>query len=118
MKAPNRHRIRTGYMASDDSYGCNGAFLFKRKKNKPDLKVIASDQMGWEHVSVSTKVRTPTWGEMCFIKGIFWDEDDCVIQYHPPKSQYINNHPFCLHMWRPVDVEIPMPPQVMVGVRI
>jgi hypothetical protein len=116
MKAPNKYRIRTGFMASDDSYGNNGRFLFKQKKNKPDLDVIASDQIGWEHVSVSTQHRTPTWEEMCFIKNKFWGPDDCVIQYHPPKSDYINNHSFCLHLWKPVDIKIPMPPKIMVGV--
>jgi hypothetical protein len=50
------------------------------------------------------------------IKDIFWDEDDCVIQYHPPKEDYIDNHKFCLHLWRPIGVEIPRPPKIMVGI--
>ena len=34
-----------------------------------------SDEWRWEHVSVSTKNRTPNWYEMDFIKDLFWKED-------------------------------------------
>ena len=71
--------------------------------------------MGWEHVSVSRRDRCPTWDEMCLVKALFWDEEDCVIQYHPPRSEYVNNHPNCLHLWRPIGVSLPMPPSIMVG---
>lgn len=75
------------------------------------LKVIASWGMGWDHVSVSLERRCPTWEEMCWIKSQFFEDEECVIQYHPPKSEYVNNHPHCLHMWRPHDAEIPLPPK-------
>jgi hypothetical protein len=48
-----------------------------------NLRVIASDGKGWEHISVSLPNRCPNWREMCFIKSLFWDEEDVVIQYHP-----------------------------------
>jgi hypothetical protein len=81
--------------------------------------VIASDGLLWEHVSVSIygEDRTPTWAEMCFVKSLFWDDGDCVMQLHPPSNEYINNHSFCLHLWRPTHVDIPMPPSIMVGVK-
>ncbi len=28
--------------------------------------------------------------------------------------KYINNHPYCLHLWKPVDTEIPHPPMICV----
>ena len=52
---------------------------------------------------------------MCFIKGLFWDEEDVVIQYHPAKSEYVNRHEKCLHLWRPVGVEMPTPQKELVG---
>lgn len=80
------------------------------------LKVIFSDGMGWEHVSVSTPNRTPNWSEMCFIKSLFWDDEDTVVQFHPPRSEYVNNHQHCLHLWRPNDGQtMPMPPSILVG---
>jgi hypothetical protein len=64
----------------------------------------------WEHVSVSTKNRTPNWYEMAFIKDLFWDESETVMQLHVPKSEHKNLHPHVLHLWRPLDHEIPRPP--------
>ena len=105
-------------MGSDESYGNNGAFEFAPAAGRPyPLRAIASDGAGWEHVSVSTAVRVPTWAEMCFIKGVFWDGEDVVIQFHPRELEYVNCHPNCLHLWRPVGVELPAPPSELVGPR-
>lgn len=113
--APDRFRVRSGQFGTDDSYGNNGAFFVKRRTSHVPLKVIASDGGGWEHVSVSLPDRCPTWADMCAIKDLFWDEQDCVMQLHPPRSEYVNNHPYCLHLWRPIDAAIPLPPSLMVG---
>ncbi len=77
-------------------------------------KVIFSTGGGWDHVSVSFENRCPKWEEMCRIKNIFFYPDECVIQYHPPNGDYINQHPYVLHLWRPQSEAIPMPPKVMV----
>jgi hypothetical protein len=52
--------------------------------------VIWSFGGGWEHVSVCPykKRITPSWDDMCIIKDIFFNDDECVVQYHPPKSEY------------------------------
>ena len=52
----------------------------------------------WEHVSVSTPCRCPTWPEMHWVKEQFWNDDEFVIQIHPLKADYINCHPYCLHL--------------------
>lgn len=111
---PNQYRVRTGRMGSDDSIGNNGAFIVPLRHGQ-HVQVIAGDGLGWEHVSVSRRDRCPTWGEMCQIKAMFWDAEDCVVQYHPPESDYINNHPNCLHLWRPIGVELPRPDWLLVG---
>jgi len=84
------------------------------------LTIIASpgdahQNIPWEHVSVSTRHRCPYWKEMCFVKDLFWDEEEPVMQLHPPKSTWVNNHNFCLHLWRPLDGNIPLPPAIAVG---
>jgi len=113
---PNQHRIRTGSFASDDTYGNCGAFQFKL--DTVEFRVIASSANGWEHVSVHViedgQQQTPTWDEMCFVKSLFWDEEDCVIQYHPAKKDYVNCHEHVLHLWRPIDQTMPTPPKIMV----
>ena len=99
-------------MASNDSYGNNGVFVVPIEGGDT-LVCMASDQGGWEHVSVTLmhKARVPTWEEMCFVKDLFWSDDETVIQYHPRKMDYVNVHPFCLHLWKPIGVELPMPPK-------
>ena len=74
----------------------------------------------WDHVSVapSKKRIIPSWDDMCMIKDIFFKEDEAVIQIHPPKNQYVNNMPNCLHLWRWNEGEMILPPSFMVGMRV
>ena len=80
-----------------------------------ELKVIMSTDGGWDHVSVSTPTRCPTWEEMHWIKQRFFRPDEAVMQLHPPESDYRNFHPYCLHLWRPQRESIPLPPGIMVA---
>lgn len=113
----NRWRIREGPLASTNKFGNNGAFMIPGPDGKTTLNVIASDELGWEHVSVSLRMETrcPTWQEMCFVKDIFWNEDEVAVQYHSAKADYVNCHLFTLHLWRPVDASFPVPPPHLVG---
>lgn len=115
FRVPEKYRVTVGPMGSDSSHGNNGYFLIKSLKIKKPLNVIVSDGMNWEHVSVSTPTRCPTWEEMCFVKSLFWDKDDVVMQLHPAESDYVNVHEYCLHLWRPINQAIPLPPSIMVG---
>ena len=118
FKVPEENRLTTGIMGSDKSYGRNGVFIIDRKVKR--FQCIASDEEGWEHVSVTVYIgfidRTPTWDEMCFIKDIFWSESDLVVQLHPPKSNYINKHEYVLHLWRRSGRNgfCEVPPEIMV----
>lgn len=100
FKVPNQYRIRDGQYASQDYIGNNGAFEIRIDKLNTVLYIIASDGIGWEHVSVSAPGRCATWEEMSYIKDLFWGDDDFVVQMHPTKIEYVNNHPHCLHLWR------------------
>lgn len=105
------------------SYGFTGAGTgsgcFRVKHRGAALRIIASDDQGegWEHVSVSLADRCPTWDEMCFVKDLFWLPDEAVMQLHPPESEYVNNHKFCLHLWKPTQAALPLPPSIYVGVK-
>ncbi len=113
--APNQFRIRSGPLGTDDSFGNNGAFFVPSRPGRTPFKVIASDGEGWDHVSASLPDRCPTWEEMCLIKALFWDDTDAVMELHPPRADWVNNHRFCLHLWRPQVDRIPLPPAWMVG---
>ena len=90
----------------------NGAFQIG--VNGVLLTVIASNGRGWDHVSVSHPLRSPTWSEMCEVKRLFFKDDETVVEYHPAAANYINIHEHCLHLWRWQDGEFPMPDLVMV----
>jgi hypothetical protein len=111
---PEKWRIHGGPQGSNASDGNNGVFLV-RLSNKVKILVIASDGFGWEHASASFRGRTPSWDEMCELKDIFWDPEDWVVQFHPARSEYVNQHPHCLHLWRPVGAKIPIPDSILVG---
>lgn len=113
--APEQYRVRKGRLGTDASHGNNGAFWVPVRPGAAPLTVIASDGDGWEHVSVSTPSRCPTWAEMCHVKALFWDDEDAVMELHPPRSTWISNHSYCLHLWRPQATAIPLPPSYMVG---
>jgi hypothetical protein len=106
----------------DGQYGSppgemHGVFQIKRADGS--VMVIMSSgvdsKYGWEHVSVSCADRPPTWEEMCIVKDLFWDDNECVVQYHPSKADYVNHHPHCLHLWRPLRRRLPTPPTILVG---
>ncbi len=116
-------RVRDGPDASDPSWGAYGKFFVQGPCGE-QLCIIASaadddDHLaqGWQHCSVSTARRIPNWIEMCFVKNLFWDEEECVVQFHPPRGDYVNYHPRTLHLWRNKRVEFPRPPTVLVGPR-
>lgn len=95
-----------------------GWFVMPTKVGGPTIRMMvnpAFEEFEFEHVSVSLAHRTPTWAEMCRVKDLFWGEEDCVIQYHPPKSQYIDMMPFCLHLWCWKKGTFPMPNKIEVG---
>lgn len=121
FKFPEQHRVRTGNFVSYE--GGDGIFIIPHYRiTGYYFTVVASKGAGWYHVSVTVRpkkngepTRCPTWEEMCFIKDTFWDETDAVVQYHPPKSKYVNMHKYCLHLWQPIGRDIPVPDSILVG---
>lgn len=73
--------------------------------------------LGWEHLSVSFDDMLPNWNYMQEMKEMFWKDDEECFQLHPKKENYINNHEYCLHIWRPLEQQIPIPPTILVGFR-
>ena len=115
-KDAEQYRFGSGKLKTNpgDTFGC---FEVPYKSFK--LKVIICDgsESGWDHVSVSLPNRCPNWEEMSFIKDQFFGGDETVIQFHPKKSEYVNNHPYCLHLWKPYNQDIPLPPSEYVGIK-
>jgi len=117
---PERFRVKDGPMGSTSEYGNNGYFIIPLDGDV-GAHVIASDGLGWDHISIHCEDPighdfTPDWDIMCKLKDMFWGEEDTVIQLHPPRSHYVNDHPNTLHLWRMQgwdDYGI-LPPQILV----
>lgn len=97
-----------------------GCFEIPSKVDGQTLRIVLSKgKFGWDHISISKKKRTPTWGEMDYVRRLFFEDHEAVMQYHAPLSDYVDGsvlgHPFCLHLWRPTNEKIPAPPKWMVG---
>lgn len=121
---PEKYRVVSGAgrLNSSEEDGNNGLFFVPvpgpqgRFYYPPlRLRVIASDGLGWDHVSVSLPDRCPLWMHMVYIKKLFWDPEDCVVQFHPPQSLYVNCHPYTLHLWRHQTTSIVLPDPLLVG---
>jgi hypothetical protein len=137
ISAPEKYRLtnRNFPFATDASYGNNGIFNIPHHRIKDyyyscvisDGKSdggLPSKYEGWEHVSVTLRdsssataglrmvKRCPTWEEMCYVKDLFWGKDEAVMQLHPPAAMHVNNHPFCLHLWRKDGIPLPAPEMV------
>lgn len=80
------------------------------------------DGTAWEHLSFRAvdgqgKNRTPSWEECCWAKQLFWEPEECVVQFHPPRSEYVNNHKNVLHLWKKLGEDFPRPAPILVGVK-
>jgi hypothetical protein len=123
MRMQLPEKLEAGRIQGDRRWGAYGAFDLHGPCGER-LRIVASgadaddlQSQGWEHVSVSTRRRPPNWQEMSFVKDLFWEPEECVVQFHPPRSEYVNNHPHCLHLWRNKNIAFPLPPSVLVGVK-
>jgi hypothetical protein len=109
MRAADTYQV-FGHPGDENS----GAFRMASCMDGSILVIIASNDAGWDHVSVSRKNRAPNWFEMEQVKKAFFAEDEVAWQYHVPVKDHINIHPNVLHIWRKHDFAMPMPPKIFV----
>lgn len=92
-----------------------GVFNVPTRRSQYRLRCIASKGEGWEHVSVSLPDRVPDWGEMEHVKRLFFEDDEIAVQFHVPPAQHISVCHTCLHLWRPLEWKLKLPPSWMVA---
>lgn len=125
LSKANRWRLKQGQqigrrevpaeLVSSETDGWNGDFLVPLEGQLWHVRI--SDGLGWRHLSVTNAQRAatiPGWSVMCRLKELFFDDDSWAVQFHPPKVDSINDHPYCLHLWEPLDAELPKPMIAMV----
>jgi len=62
-----------------------------------------ADGKRWIHVSVSHRDRLPTWDELRSVKDWTLGDARWAISVFPVAAEYVNDHPFCLHLWHCLD---------------
>jgi hypothetical protein len=113
FRHPGERRIAVNRTKEEAAIG--GAFLLPAMApSKQRLQVIAANAAGWDHLSVSCRNRIPNWTEMEYVKRLFFKDDEAAMQLHLPPAKHINIKDYVLHIWRPHDTEIPLPPEIMV----
>ena len=105
-----RGRVIRGPLATTVNDGLCGLFVLKSPIDRKPLVVLSwpaglTDDVTakWDHVAVARKSRTPNWPEMCFVKSLFFDYTETVVQFHPAQSDAIGDKgglSRSLHLWR------------------
>lgn len=100
-----------------------GMFIIARPTIQIRMLACDGSETGWDHVSVSCKVQKPDgtkedicapWDIMKMAKEFFWEDEECVVQFHPPASRYINRTENVLHLWKRVGQEYETPPTILI----
>lgn len=96
------------------------SFLIPLNDNKKAFVIASEDFVGWDHVSAhiisvesGSLNRTPNNEEMQFLRNIFFEDEDVVVEFHPAKKDYINNYSYALHMWKSTDNVFSFPKRVV-----
>jgi hypothetical protein len=72
---------------------------------------VAREEDGrlWLHISTAYPDRLPKWGELVAAKEWIAGTDRYAYQVIPPRSRYVNQHPFVLHVFVPLEGDPPLP---------
>jgi hypothetical protein len=55
------------------------------------------------HISASFPSHAPTYSDLRDIKNIFIGKEAEAFQVLPKESEYINVHPYCMHIWHKLE---------------
>lgn len=60
------------------------------------------------HLSVSRTNRDPSYFDLKRVKELFIGRQRKAVQVFPPEAEHYNHHPYCLHLFAPIDRD-PLP---------
>lgn len=121
LRAYDNHRVTGMGIPKVTDPENEGMFMFNSPWDKGELIVIAAVGYGWDHISVSRADGTPSWLEMDYVKRLFFHEHEWAYQLHAPVAEHISGKwpgrraLNTLHVWKPHNRTIPIPPRWMVG---
>jgi hypothetical protein len=103
-----RRVLPPGWVRLQD--GPDGALYQSKSQGLGVIASVAQEMDGrwWHHVSLSRRSRMPSWDDVRHVKDVFIGRDRKAIQVLPAEAEYVNYHPFCLHLWSCFDDD-PLP---------
>lgn len=63
-------------------------------------RVIVSIDAGLWHMSISHPSRLPTYDELKNARYKYLPDEIMAAQIFPPQAEFVNLHPYCLHVWQ------------------
>lgn len=57
----------------------------------------------WLHVSCAHADKLPSWADLREVKSVFVGSKRMALSIMPSEAEYVNVHPYCLHLWSPID---------------
>lgn len=57
----------------------------------------------WLHVSCAFADRLPSWADLREVKTVFCGPKRLALSIQPSEAEYVNVHPYVLHLWCPLD---------------
>lgn len=69
------------------------------EKTLGECAIIYAKEADRWHLSISHPTRLPTYDEVKQARYDFLPDDVYMAMIFPPKSEFVNVHPFCLHLW-------------------
>lgn len=67
------------------------------------------DGRRWLHLSISRRSRVPSWEDLTGARDDLLPADRYAYQVLPPRDRWVSIHPYCLHLWVPLDGGPPLP---------
>lgn len=58
-----------------------------------------NEKMLW-HLSMAHHERYPTWDEIADVRYSLVPDNVTMAMLLPPMNDYVNDHPYCLHLWQ------------------
>jgi len=88
-----------GFEEIRDATRPGGRIWFRKLGKHNFLSVLASVDGGWLHVSIAHNARYPTWDEILSVRSWGFPEETEVVMVLARKSEYVNLHQNCFHLW-------------------
>lgn len=81
----------------------NAGYYMRRDGMTVITEVAEYQKRLWLHVSCAHPDRLPSWADLREAKTVFCGPKRLALSIMPSEAEYVNIHPYVLHLWCPLD---------------